>query len=180
MKALLALLDLVPDWVYALALAITGAVCVLLILDAGEAHVKEAQALARAASAEAALADEKARAAAAVLKASQDARAKEQTLQQDQAQAVEVLHAQIDDHASRAAALERRLRQLAARTNAGASGPNLPEGAGAAAVVDDIPAARLSDVARANLVGLAKSANDTRSALSTCRGLLHQAWQATN
>lgn len=125
---------------------------------------------------QAARSEEHSTAAVAVASSAQAARAKEAAAGETQTKATDDLSTAKSSNASRAGDLYRRLRERAATRP---SCPNLPQGASAPGPGDGDPAAGLPDVARADLVRLAESANNTADTLRQCRVLLHSAWQIT-
>lgn len=172
MTKLLGIFDVVPGWLYALALA--GLVSWCLVLDA-----EAGRAVADAAVARSDLAAIKQDAAIAAGASVQIARTKEGALINNQTESTDELHKALATTADRAAELDRRLRDIA-RAHPGAGGVCVPASPAASGPGDEPAAAGLSDLARSDLVRLAQSANDTADALKTCRVLLRQAWQATN
>jgi hypothetical protein len=172
MTKLLDIFDVVPGWLYALALA--GLTVYCLLLDADVSRAISGEAVARAA-----LATVKQDAATAATASTQAAREKETGLVNNQTESTDELHAALAATAGRAADLDRRLRDIA-HAHPVASGACVPASAQASGAGDGPPTAGLSDVARSDLVRLAQSANDTADTLKACRVLLRQAWQATN
>lgn len=172
MSKLLDVFNVLPGWLYALAVAGLCAYC--LLLDADMSRAISAGAVARAE-----LSALKQRAATAALASVQSAREAEAALTHHQTESTDELQKALAATAGRAADLDRRLRDIA-RAHPIDGGACMPASAAATSGGDGPPAAGLSDLARSDLVRLAQSANDTADTLKTCRVLLRQAWQATH
>lgn len=182
MKSFLALFDVVPGWLYAIALAV-------LSLYALNQHMGEMGAQRETALEHASLSDLKAGASAAAASSVQTARSKEQGMADNQTKVSDELQTILDSRNQRIADLERRMRDQA-RAYAAAGGQCHTEGSRASEGGDGVGDPRLRSVdeqdpvfldgqAQHEIAELTVRANETGATLKACRSLLRKAWQAS-
>lgn len=183
MNRLMDIFDLVPGWLYAIAVA-----CLLVLLVLSELDRNEA--ITEAALAGQQLAEIKAAGSAAVASSVTSARAKESDAAAITTKVTYELHQDTANPAARAAAVERGMREPAAayaRSGGGckptsSSAPKGGDGAGSAGLrgLDEPDPLVLDGQAQSEIAQLTVSANRTGKTLKACRVLLREAWRMTN
>lgn len=183
MKTLMDICELVPGWLYAIAVAVLGGLLIFGEIDRNSA-------ITEAALAGQALAEIKAMGAAASASSIQLARGKEAAANVVQLKVVDELNKATSNPDARVADLERRMRNQAT-TYAASSCRCMPPGASASAVSDGSRGAGIRGVDAADLVvldsqaqreiaELVVSANNTGKTLTACRRLLLRDFELTN
>jgi hypothetical protein len=184
MAKALALLDVVPGWLWALLLAVATAHGVL-------AELGEARAVAEASQARQQLTGAQLQAVKDLAAARGRAEAREATLRGRYQETIDALTTSRAADAGRIAGLAGRLQQYARPVACHPRGAATGAGAGAAGGGDGGAGAGLPGLAgddlvivdgqaRLELAEFAVSARATGETLIKCRGLLRAAWQATN
>lgn len=178
MAKILALLDLVPSWAWALAVATLAALCIRL-------DIVSMQAQAEASKARGDLATIRAQAATDLANERERARKEERRLSAAVLEAQRDLTQEKADRAGRAADLTDRLRNsarpLACRPSASGAPSATPRTDGHTGPgllgVDGSDLVVLDATARADLVEFTLSAVETGKALTRVRGMLRECWK---
>lgn len=165
---MISLTDKVLKWVLGAGVLVAGALLVVQTVRLAAAEVAQAKAETRAALAEGEVlrlvAESQEQARLAVDRARED----ERLMNRNNARIADELHARQAASGNRAAAAERRLRDIAAAYARDRGGAQARD-SGAACSGDAPPAARLSDATRADLVRLLNEANDVVEQLTAAQ-----------